>query len=505
MTNTTDTSTDVSADELPSRGRVPTGLTGLDEILDGGYLDKRNYLVRGSPGVGKTLIGFHFLAAGVHADDRVLFINLGEAESDIRQNAAQFGFGGEFETVPIVDLSPSAGYFTDAGDIFPPDEVEGRSVTQEIVDEVLAHEPDRVVVDPLSQFRYLSTDEAHFRKQVLSFLKFLKESEATVVLTSESTTATPDDDIQFMSDGVVTLDYSSTARTLEISKFRGSDFQGGTHAVRIDDDGMTVFPRLRPGKHRADFSPDPISSGVPEMDQLLHGGLERGTVTLISGPTGVGKTTTGAQFMKEAAGRGDRSVVYLFEEAKTTFLHRSEAIHMPVRDMIDRGTLAVKEIESLQLSSEELSNDIRHEIEEEDTGIVMIDGIEGYQHTIRGDSDRVVTELHALCSYLQNMGVTTILIGEVGAVTGDFRVTKHEISYLADNVLFLRYLELDGHLRKAIGVLKKRASDFERTLRGFEITEYGIAVGDPLTGLRGVLRGEPRWIEDSNTSAGSNG
>ncbi|WP_254543568.1 ATPase domain-containing protein [Halomarina pelagica] len=501
MTEITDTLTDKS----PPLTRVSTGIDGLDEVLDGGYLARRNYLVRGSPGVGKTLVGFHFLAAGADAGDQSLFINLGEAEEDVRRDVERFGLGSEFESVPIVDLSPSSGYFTDAGDIFPPDETEGRSVTQEIVDEVRAYDPDRVVVDPLSQFRYLSTDEAHFRKQVLSFLKFLKESEATVVFTAESTAATPDDDLQFMSDGVVTLDYPSPSRTLEVSKFRGSEFQGGTHAVRITGEGMTVFPQLLPGEYQAEFSPDPIPSGVPEMDRLLHGGLERGTVTLMSGPTGVGKTTTGTQFMKEAAGRGDRSVIYLFEESKATFMHRLEAINMPVRDMIDRGSLAVKEIEALQLSSAEFARDVRREVEEENTGIVMIDGIDGYRLSIRGDSDRGITELHALGSYLQNVGVTTILIGEVETVTGDFRVTKDEISYLADNVLFLRYLELDGQLRKAVGVLKMRASDFERTLRGFEITEYGIAVGDPLTGLRGVLRGEPRWIEDPNTSAGSDG
>jgi circadian clock protein KaiC len=121
----------------------------------------------------------------------------------------------------------------------------------------------------------------------------------------------------------------------------------------------------------------------------------------------------------------------------------------------------------------------------------MIDGIDGYTVALQGQEDQIVRKLHALSRYLTNMGVSVILVDEVSTVTGEFQPTDTGISYLADNIVFLRHLELDGELRKAMGVLKMRTSDFERTLREFQITEHGITVGEPLAGLRGILTGTP--------------
>jgi circadian clock protein KaiC len=458
-------------------------------------------MLRGSPGAGKTLLGVHFLVAGAERGEDVLFINLGEAEADVRANAEAFGF--DLEDVAFLDLSPSSEFFVEGRsyEIFSADDVEGEGVTEEITAEVEAHDPDRVFVDPLTQLRYLTRDEFQFRKQVLSFLRFLKEQGATVCFTSQNTDDTPDDDLQFMADAIVHLDSASRGRTLEVSKFRGSDFQGGTHAVVIDDDGMSVYPELLPDDRSGGFRDEDLSSGVPAFDRLLDGGIQAGTVTLISGPSGVGKTTTGAQFVKEAAGRGDRSVIYLFDEAREIFLHRCEAINIPVRKMIDRGTLTVTDVEALEYSPQRFAADVRSEVESEETDIVMIDGIEGYRLSVRGGDDELTQRLHALGNYLRNRGVSTVFTSEVGNITGDFEASDHDVSYLADNIVFLRYIEIDGELRKAIGVLKMRASDFERTLREFRITEHGITVGDPLTGLRGVLSGTPEWV-DGETGSG---
>jgi circadian clock protein KaiC len=139
---------------------------------------------------------------------------------------------------------------------------------------------------------------------------------------------------------------------------------------------------------------------------------------------------------------------------------------------------------------------VRAEVEEKGARVVMIDGISGYRLSIRGEQAELVEELHALCRYLKNMGVTVVLVDEISALTGDLQVTSSRISYLADNIVFFRYLETRGELRKSIGVLKKRASDFERTLREFEIAADGIAVGKPLRDFRGVLTGMPEWTDD---------
>jgi circadian clock protein KaiC len=197
--------------------------------------------------------------------------------------------------------------------------------------------------------------------------------------------------------------------------------------------------------------------------------------------------------MKDAAGRGERSVVYTFEERLGTLLHRAEAVHIPVHAMMQRGTLSVVQVEPLQWTADEFAGLVRQEVEQYGTRIVMFDSTAGYRLSLR--SGDLVGHLHALCKYLQNMGVAVLLISEVEAITGEFRATEAGISYLADNIVFLRYLEIQGELRRAIGVLKKRLGSFERTLREIEITRYGIKVGKPLTELRGILRGTPEWVD----------
>ena len=475
--------------------RVSTGVPGLDEVLDGGLVAGRSYLVRGPPGSGKTVLGYHFLTEGVAAGERALFVNLEEDEAAARANAASLGF--DLDDVAVLDLSPSSEFFAEdqSYSVFASDEVESDDFTERIADRVAALEPDRVFVDPVTQFRYLTSDDYQFRKQVISFMRFLEEQDATVMFTSQGGADASDLDLQFVSDGIVELAHDGDRRSISVPKFRGSDKRSGRHGLVIRGDGLHVYPQLVPDDHRAGFTTEPIPSGIDELDALLGGGIERGTISVISGPTGVGKSTTGTQFVAEAARRGERSAVYLLEESAATFRHRSESIGIPVDEMEAEGTLAVEEVEPLALSPEEFASRVRREVEQRDTRVVMIDGIQGYRVSIQGEHDELVRKLHALGRYLKNVGVTVVFVDEIDTVTGEFRATNAGISYLADNVVYLRYLEIEGELRKVIGVLKKRVGDFERTLRAFAITGEGIVVGDPLTGLGGVLRGEPEFVD----------
>ncbi len=473
--------------------RLSTGIPGLDEVLYSGLIPGRTYLVRGGPGTGKTTLGLHFLTTGVANGEKTLFITLGESAEQIGKNAKVLGF--DPQGIVFLDLSPTSEFFAEVQtyDIFSPAEVERAPTTQKIIEQVNILKPQRLFLDAMTQFRYLSTDAFQFRKQVLSFLRFLVEQGATVLFSSEGSEDAPDDDLQFMSDGVIHLDFSAVGRSLSVTKFRGSDFRNGHHSMRLTQIGMEVFPRLIPKVYKQELVDEVISSGVPELDELLHGGFERGTISIISGPSGVGKSTLGLQFMKEAAGRGERSVVYVFEEWTETLLRRCEAINIPVRKMIERGTLSVIQVEPLQFTPDEFANLVRHEVEERHARIVMIDSISGYRLSVRGND--LVSHIHALCKYLQNMGVAVLLVNEVETIIGDFQATEIGISYIGDNIVFMRYLEIGGEIHKAIGVLKKRMSSFEKTLREFEITRYGIKVGKPLTNLRGILRGNPDWVE----------
>ncbi|HSJ24260.1 MAG TPA: ATPase domain-containing protein [Longimicrobiales bacterium] len=484
---------------MDANRRCPTGIAGLDEVLHGGLVRHRAYLARGGPGTGKTTVGLQFLRAGIEQGERALLITLESNEAQLRMDAARQGL--DLDGVHVLDLSPTREFFAEnqSYDIFSAADVERDPTTRQIIETVQEHRPERVFVDAITTLRYLAPDAFQFRKQALSFLRFLVERGATVMMSSEPTASVPDDDLCFMSDGILDLavssDHGTLRRTLSVAKMRGSDFEGGHHSLRLTDRGMVVYPRLVPAAHDRDFVPEVIPSGLPELDEMLGGGIERGTITILSGPSGVGKTTLGMQFMKEAATRGERSVVYAFEEQKDTLLHRCMSIGIPVHEMARDGSLSVVQVEPLRFSPAEFALLVRREVEERGASLIMIDGIAGYRLTLAGDD--LVPQLHALGRYLKNMGVTVLFINEVEGITGDFRATEAGVSYLCDNLVFLRYLEIDGEMRKAIGVLKKRVGDFGKALREMTITTEGVRVGDPLSGLRGLLTGTPEWVDRS--------
>ncbi|MHC9544856.1 MAG: ATPase domain-containing protein [Vulcanimicrobiota bacterium] len=476
-----------------TEGRLSTGVKGIDEIMQGGFIRGNVYLLRGGPGAGKTVLGIHFLTAGAARGEKALFITLVESAEQIRSNAQGMGF--TLEGIDFLDISPTKDFFVEEQmyDLFSPADVERDPISKTIVAQVQSLKPTTVFVDTMTQFRYLSPDVFQFRKQIVSFMRFFREHECTVLFTSEQSVEAPDDHLQFIADGILELDCGLELRHLQVTKFRGSNFRPGNHSMRLSQKGMEVFPRLVPDEHRKPYAPEIISSGVPELDAMLHGGIERGTATIITGPCGVGKTTLGLLFMKEAATRGERSVFYTFEENSESILHRSEAINIPMASMIQKGTLSLVKIEPLRYTASELTSIIRREVEEKNARVICLDSTSGYRLALKGED--LIIQMHALSRYLMNMGITVILINEVESITGDFRATEIGISYLADNIIFLRYLEIAGELRKSIGVLKKRLSDHEKLMRELEITSQGVKIGKPLISLRGILSGIPTGLE----------
>ncbi|MGB9957599.1 ATPase domain-containing protein [Haloferax prahovense] len=476
--------------------RLSTGISGLDAVLDGGLVPNRTYMVRGVSGAGKTIVGYHFLTVGMENDENVLFVSFEESAADLRANAETLGF--DLSEVPILDLSPSPEAFLDdeAYTMLPPSEVEGKPTTTELKEAIEERDPDRVVIDPLSQLGRLSSDKYQFRRLVSSLLSYLKQSGATTMFTSQPTSDETDETLAYLCDGSVSLLRSEEGRSVRVEKFRGSDSQTGPHAMRIDGSrGIRVFPRLVPGSHHREFAIEPRSSGIDDLDTLLGGGIERGSITLISGPSGVGKSTTGTAFARETAERGERAAVYLFEESERSFRHRSESIGIPIDDLVESGNLRVDEVEPLSLSTDEFAHRVRAEVEANGTEFVLIDGTAGYQLSLTDERSDIRRELHALARYLKNMGVTVVLTEETQQVTGAFHASDNHVSYLADNILFIRYIEVRGEIHKAVGVLKKRFGGFEPTLRAFEIGSNGIVVGEPLDELRGILTGTPTWNE----------
>ncbi|MFO7814804.1 MAG: ATPase domain-containing protein [Halanaerobiales bacterium] len=480
---------------------LKTGIVGFDEILEGGLIPSRFYLVRGGPGTGKTTLGIHFLVEGLKNDEKLLFVSMTEDVEKIKQNGKEFGF--PMDDITFLDLSPKSDFIANNKDydLFTSSEMEQEPIIEKLTNTIENINPDRIFFDGFTQLKYLSSDEFKFRKQILSFVQFVKEYNSTILLTSEvGTTNNDDGNLQFMVDGIIHLTYKNEEHDLEITKYRGSSFNKGRHTMKFKDNGIEVYPQLKVSNYDKTPGSDIISSGITEIDKMLSGGIEEGTTTIITGQSGVGKTTLGTQFIKNSAKQGKKSVIYTFEESHKTLMDRSKAINIPLDKMVENNKLLVKKVSPLEYTPDEFSYILRSDIEQQGTSIVLLDSISSYFLSFNTVHDTVsmVRGLHALCDYLKSQGVTLFMTNEIKNITGEFRVTSTDTSYLADNILFLRYLEMNGKLEKAIGVLKKRMSDFENSMRRFRITPDGIRVGKSLVNMRGILTGNPELIDDGS-------
>lgn len=477
-----------------------SGLPGLDTILHGGLMPGRAYQVRGRPGTGKTIFSWYFLSqphrtSQPEDEERSLLITFDESEAQLRADAERFGF--DTEPVHILDLSPTSDQFIDEGEPesrYSTAEPDLYSVAGEITSTIQEVQPTRIAVDSISHFRQFVTDSSNDRTQVLSLLRYLKEGDATVLLISELEDEA-DASLNHLSDGVIELQRGSFGRTIQLLKQRGHGFREGAQPVSLDGDGMRVHPQFAPSKQTNQQIGDMLSSGIPELDELLGGGIAEQTISMLSGPSGVGKTTLGLQFMKEAAGRGKPSVLYSFEEETSTMMHRATSVSIPVQEMVADGTLKVRQYRPWSFQEGQFINQVRQDTDQGGQ-IVMIDSVSSYEDC--GDPERMRASLIRLTKHLVAKNVTVLLVNEIQDITGTFRVSEENLSHLADNLVFLRYLEMRGKLKKAIGVLKKRSGSFENSLREFSISEYGIRVGEPLTNLRGVLSGNPEWTGDES-------
>lgn len=473
--------------------RALTGIKELDNILNGGLIRKKSYLVKGGPGTGKSTLGTLFLAEGARQKESTMLITLGEPESDIRENAANQGI--DLADTIILDMSPGSQEYTSEVNysVFSPVEVEAQPIISKISEQIEKHTPDRVVLDSLTMLKYLYEYPFQYKNMALSFIRHICSTGATLMMISELHPGT-DEEAEFWVDGVMEVKTGTDWRRIRVHKFRGSGFQGGDHAIKISGSGISVYPRLQPNIYDRKFSSEPLSSGISELDKMLHGGIEKGTISMFTGATGVGKTNLGIQFIKEASLRGERSVIYTFEESAEVIRKRSRLIGVPVDDMIEQGKLKIKSIEPFSFSPDEFSMMVRKDIDENGTEIVMLDSVGGYTLTVRQED--ALARLHSLCTYMGNVGVTCFLISETSNITGDFITTNLHASYLADNIIFLRYLEMKGELKKSIGILKKRMSDFEQTIREFRITSDGIQLGEPMKNLQGILSGVPTFVKE---------
>jgi circadian clock protein KaiC len=484
--------------EVPKK--VSSGIPELDLILGGGFPHNRVCLVEGIPGTGKTTLAFQFLLEGTRTGEKVLYVTFSESKGELQQVAESHGWS--FEGVNLLELENGGEKLLteEQYTVFHPAEVELSATTQRIIDEVNRAKPLRVVIDSLSEIRLIAREPLRYRRQILALKEILSKCGCTVLFLEDEEDRSNGRDmlLESVAHSVVLLEreqaaYGGIRRKLQVTKMRGVDFLNGYHDFAIRRGGIQVFPRLVASRTRRTGmvpSKGTLSTGIPELDQLMGSGLPWGTGVLIVGPAGTGKSTLGSQFAWAAASKGHRVSAYLFEELSTTLLERAQKLGMGLEPYIQDGRVAINQVDPAELTPGEFAYKVCQQVEKEKTRVVLIDSLNGYMNAMANERFLVV-QMHELLSYLNERGVITILIATQHGIIGNTENTPFELTYLADLVILLRYFEAAGTVCQAISVLKNRRAANERTIREFEIAKDGIRIGQPLSDFRGILSGVP--------------
>jgi circadian clock protein KaiC len=479
---------------LHEESRITTGVSGLDDILTGGLPAGQMYLLEGTPGTGKTTIAMQFIRAGILAGEDSLYITLSESKRELESSALSHGW--QVEELRIVEFIPEEASLKPEQQytVFHPSEMELVSTINKLIALIEERKPKRLVIDSLSELRLLAADTMRYRRQLLALKQFFAGRDTTVLLLDDRSAEGSDMQLQSIAHGVLQLNkvprtYGVTRRHIEIIKLRGSSFREGFHDYTIETGGVCVYPRLIANEHGRRFPKERVKSGNTSLDDMFMGGISRGSSTLIVGPTGAGKSSLAMQYAYAAANRGDRAIVYAFDEVLAVAQERAEALGMRVGEEIQKGTLSMSQIDPAELSPGEFSWQIRRDVEENDTRVVVIDSLNGLLASMPGERD-LTLQLHELIAFLNQSGVVTFLVLTQHGLIGTMQ-TEVDISYLADTVVLLRYFEVEGAIRQVISVLKQRVGRHERTLREFSLKDEGLTVGEPLLKLRGVLTGVP--------------
>lgn len=472
-----------------------SGIPGLDDILRGGFSRDRLYLIEGTPGAGKTTLALQFLMNGAQRGERVLYITLSESSSELQSVAEAHGWS--LDGITIHEVLPSENILNpdEQYSIFHPSDVEMGMTTKDILSVVRELQPARIVLDSLSELQLIAANPLVYRRQVLAFKQFFAGRGCTTLFLDDLTASQGDLQVRSIAHGVISLermptDYGAVRRRLEVLKYRGVAFREGLHDYKIEQGGLTVFPRLIAAETRELVHRRTFTSGLPTLDTLLGGGLEEGSSTLIAGPPGTGKSTLAVQFVHAALQQGHRAAMFIFEESASTLLNRADSMGMDLRSCVASRTLTLKQIDPAQLTPGEFTYLVCGTA---DTGarIVVIDSLNGFLQAMPNER-LLATHLHELLTYLGQRGVITLLTGVQQGMLGSPMSTTLDASYLSDNVILLRYFEAMGEVRQAISIFKKRGSAHERTIRQMSITDSGIDIGPALRNFHGILTGVPK-------------
>lgn len=483
-----------------SEVRLRSGIEGFDNILNGGFPSNHLYLIEGDPGTGKTTLALQFLLEGTRLGERCLYVTLSESSRELKGVAKSHGWS--LDAIPIFEMTPEQDEIAPEAQytVFHPSDVELASTTAAVLEQVDQVQPTRVVFDSLSELRMLARDPLRYRRQILGLKQHFAGRNCTVLLLDDRTAEGDDLQLQSIAHGVIMMqsierEYGVKRRRLEIRKLRGSAFREGFHDYTIETGGVVVYPRLVASEHLTGVGKTSVSSGMEALDQLLGGGLDSGTSTLLMGPAGGGKSTIAAQYAVAAAERGEHAAVFTFDETLATYIYRAAGLGLDIEKHIQSGRLRLQQMDPAEVSPGQFVYNVRRMVEQDHTTLLVIDSLNGFLNAMPGE-EFLTLQLHELLSYLNQQGLNTMFTLAQHGFVGNME-SPLDVSYLADTVLLFRYFESLGELRQAISVLKKRSGKHERTIRALSFSDGAISVGPPLRDFQGVMTGVPQPVGES--------
>jgi len=475
--------------------RLPSGVPGFDEVLGGGIPEFSFNLIAGGPGCGKTTLGHQIMFANATPERKAVYFSIiGEPPIKMLRYQQQYHF---FDAGKIGDGSVRFIHLGQAA-------MEGgfSKVLEAVVKELETTNPALVFVDSframLRGALALPAGEAELTDFMQRLALALTSHEATTFLLGEYGEGERDSAVFTVADGLFWLyqavERNSVVRKLQVMKIRGQGQIPGLHTARITDAGYAVFPRILKPEEVVSESPlkHRLRTGVAGLDKLMNGGIPQGYSVLVAGPSGSGKTVLSNQFIVEGIDRGENGIVAVFEKRPNEYLQtspRGEAF----RKLVRQGKLEVLYLRPLDLSIDETLLELRDAVKRIGAKRAVIDSLSGLELALAPTfRDDFRESLYRMMGALTGLGVTVMATVELADSYVDLRFSPQGIAFLTDAIIIQRYIEIDGGLRRALAVVKLRASQHSKDLREYDITsDGGIVVGKTLKGFRGLLTGTP--------------
>ena len=473
---------------------LPSGVPGLDIVLGGGLPEYSFNLVAGGPGSGKTILAHQIMFANATVERPALYFTvLGEPTLKMLRYQRQFSY---FDP----DLAGSAIQFINlSAEVM---EQALGEVLQRIVSETERAKPGIVVVD---SFRTLGSPHGSAERGptfdleqfVQRLALHLTSWEATSFLLGEYGVEEQRNPVFTVADGIIWLsqvtDRNSVVRKLQVVKTRGRAPMPGLHTFRITDNGLQVFPRIpeQTGKRKL-RKRERLSTGVPGIDEMTGGGIIAGDAVMLTGPAGSGKSTVATQFMMAGLANGEAGVIAVFEEYPEQYVARATTRNPEVAKMIEAGKLEVIYLRPLDLSVDEALAAILEAVERLGAKRVVIDSLSGFEAALAPAFREDFREsLYRLVGTLTATGVTVFTTAEVIGGFGELEFSSEKVSFITDEIIVQRYVEIEGEVRRVMAVIKMRGSEHSHEFLTYEVRAEGVVVGGPLTGYDGISTGVP--------------